>query len=171
MYNFSKKVTFESLLNCKKGTIFSTLRKCYQNLLETFPSYQRILFQDWRSYEDGVFKHPSTVGRCGFFSYNRKKLLGFVSWDPRKRPDMGIIGHNCILPEFQGKGYGKMQINEIIRILRAEKFQNIKVTTGEHEFFVPAQKMYESSGFKEKRRYKNPSNPYFNEIDYWKKLK
>ena len=138
--------------------------------MSTFPSYQRNLFKDWENYEEEVFKNPLTVGKCGFLSYYEDNLIGFASWDPRQRPNIGIIGQNCILPKFQGRGFGKIQVKEIMRILKRDKFQNVKVTTGEHEFFVPAQKMYESCGFKEKRRYRDPSNPFFNVIELWIEL-
>ena len=38
------------------------------------------------------------------------RIAGFGSWDPRQAPDYGIIGHNCVLPEFRGEGLGKQQI-------------------------------------------------------------
>ena len=44
------------------------------------------------------------------------------------------------------------------------------VTTGEHKFFLPAQKMYVSCGFKETRRFFGDTDLSFREIEFTKKI-
>jgi len=69
------------------------------------------------------------------------------SYDPRQGPERGIIGYNCVVPEHQRKGIGCLQIQEILRIFRDKGFAKACVTTGDDDFFVPAQRMYEACGF------------------------
>ena len=78
--------------------------------------------------------------------------MGFASWDPRKYPT-GIIRHNYILPQFRVNGYGRYQINEIIKRFKQMNFTKALVSTMDHEFFYAAQKMYLACGFNEKRRF------------------
>jgi GNAT superfamily N-acetyltransferase len=77
--------------------------------------------------------------------------VGYFSWDDRQYP-VGIIGQNCILLIHQGQGYGRKQIEFVIKIFQDSKFKQTNVVTGDHEFFIPAQKMYASCGFQEHRR-------------------
>jgi len=65
-----------------------------------------------------------------------------------------VIGQNCLLPDHQGHGYGKKQIEYIIKIFREKNFREIRAITGDHEFFISAQKMYISCGFQEQRKIK-----------------
>ena len=92
------------------------------------------------------------MGACGFISYLTTEIVGFASYDPRKYP-VGVIGHNCILPQFRGNGYGKQQINEFLYRFRKLNFTKATVSTGEHEFFYPAQMMYLNCGFRDIRRF------------------
>jgi len=77
--------------------------------------------------------------------------IGYCSWDERQHP-IGIIGQNCVLPEYQRLGYVRKQIDLIIKIFKDNKFNEIKVINGEHEFFKPAQRIYEKCGFKERQK-------------------
>lgn len=121
--------------------------------------------EDWKQYDEDVYKFPETIGASGFITTYNEKMIGFGSYDPRQRPEFGIIGHNCILPEFRGKGFGKAQVLEIIRTLKELGVKKVKVTTGEHPFFNPAQKMYASCGFFETRRFCT-QDLEFREIEY-----
>ncbi len=78
--------------------------------------------------------------------------IGFFSWDPRKMPQVGEIGQNCIIPLHRSKGYGKMQIQKVIELFKIKSTRIVKVTTGEHPFFIPARKIYLSCGFTEVSR-------------------
>nr|AQS28971.1 hypothetical protein [uncultured archaeon] len=92
------------------------------------------------------------------------------SYDPRQGPEFGIIGDNCILPKFRGNGYGKKQIEEILKRFRERKFRNARVSTSEHPFFISAQKMYPSIGFNETRRFKKKPDSKYRDIEYEMKL-
>lgn len=87
------------------------------------------------------------------------------SYDPRQEPERGIIGWNCVVPEHQGKGLGKAQIQELLRIFRNRGIRKACVTTTDEEFFVPAQRTYEACGFERVRKTKD------NNIEYELELK
>lgn len=97
-------------------------------------------------------------------------MSGFGSYDPRGKPEYGVIGHNCILPEFRGKGLGKQQIQEIFRRFQTIGIRTAKVSTNDHPFFVPAQWMYTASGFREVRRIPWDRNPRLSLIEYEKEI-
>ncbi len=50
---------------------------------------------------------------------------------------------------WHAKGYGKQQIQKVPSIFRSKGTKLIKVGTDSHPFFIPAQKIYLSCGFKE----------------------
>lgn len=93
------------------------------------------------------------MGKCVFVSFLSSSIIGFISYDPRSFPDVGIIGHNCILPKFQNKGYGKKQIEYLLALFTKNHCKKALVETGSHTFYVPAQRMYQSLGFKEVKRH------------------
>jgi ribosomal protein S18 acetylase RimI-like enzyme len=43
----------------------------------------------------------------------------------------------------KGKGYGKRQIEELLRIFKQEGCKRAKVSTSDNDFFIPARRMYE----------------------------
>ncbi|MEW5802056.1 MAG: GNAT family N-acetyltransferase [bacterium] len=153
----------------KSGIIFNLLKESYSGLAKIKPGYISEWEKDWIEYDNEIFQHPDTVGACGFISYLDTEIVGFASYDPRKYPT-GIIGHNCILPQFRGNGYGKQQINEILRRFREMNFEKVMVSTNEHEFFYPAQRMYLACGFSEKRRFHGGENRDYVMIEYERML-
>ncbi len=128
------------------------LKQSYAELLKSDPALWEPEQRNWEQYDDAVFGQPQTCGACIFLTRLDGRVVGFGSWDPRQRPRFGIVGHNCILPEFRGRGLGKQQINEILRRFREKTIETAKVSTGDHPFFVPAQRMYTACGFREVRR-------------------
>jgi len=145
-------MNFKPLTSEKTGTIYLLLSKTYENILVEYPGWREPWQRDWRVYDAEVSSRPDTVGKCGFFSYVHDELVGFASFDPRGYPERARIGHNCILPAFQGKGYGVRQLRELLRILREKGFRKAVVTTGGHEFFASALRMYKCCGFRETGR-------------------
>lgn len=143
---------FKPFTDHKPGTILILLKESYHELAKIKPEYFLEWEKDWLEYDHEIFQHPQTVGACGFISYLSTEMVGFGSYDPREYPT-GIIGHNCILPQYRGKGYGQQQIHEILKRFRKMNFQKAIVSTNEHEFFYPAQRMYLACGFKEMRRF------------------
>jgi GNAT superfamily N-acetyltransferase len=155
---------FEPITKYEKGTIFSLLLQSFAEL------WNDELEEKIKKFDREVFENPDTVGACAFISTLNGKPVGMASWDPRQRPELGIIGYNCILPEYQGRSFGKTQIKEIIRRLKEQGFKKVIVTTGEHPFFEPADKIYLTCGFKETRRYNEGRDPRYGSIDYELKL-
>jgi len=145
-------LSFKPLTAHKSGIIFNLLKESYSELAKIKPDHILKWEKDWKEYDNDIFQYPNTIGVCGFISYLDAEIVGFASYDPRKYP-IGIIGHNCILPQFRGNGYGKQQINEILKWFRKMNFKKAIVSTNEHEFFYPAQRMYIACGFREKRRF------------------
>jgi GNAT superfamily N-acetyltransferase len=135
----------------KPGTIAEILKICYSELVSSDPDLWQDEAEGWDRFDTDIFEDPEGIGDCTFLSWLNDKLVGFASYDPRQWPELGIIGHNAILPKFQGNGFGKQQIAEILRRFIKMGFKKAKVSTLDHPFFVPAQKMYVSCGFHVKR--------------------
>jgi len=152
-------LTYWSIDSFEKGIVFELLWRSFKPLMN--PEFETKLKQ----YDKEVFEHTQTVGACIFLTRYENQLIGMASWDPRQFP-RAIVGNNCVLPEFQGKGFGKQQMVELLRRLRTYDFVEATVTTGDHPFFIPAQKMYLSCGFQEVRRYNEGGDPRYGSIEY-----
>ncbi len=150
---------FTSLYQYKPGILFEMLTASYKELIEKYNlSHKNNLVENWRKFDEEAFANPK-IAHCIIVSCVDNKPVGFTSHDPRQKPT-GIIGHNCILPEHQGKGYGQKQVFELLKRLKGMDFHKVKVTTGDHQFFLPAQKMYLNCGFKEIKRYQDEKLDY-----------
>jgi GNAT superfamily N-acetyltransferase len=160
-------IAFTPFADHKPGTVASLLSQSYTAYLAFDPQAAEVWPVDWASYDRDVYQHPDTVGACGFVTC----AIGLASWDPRAHPAYGMIGHNCILPAYQGQGYGRAQIRRVLDILRARGFQAARVTTGDHPFFRPAQRVYEVCGFREVGCSASDSHSSFGTIDYGLLLK
>jgi GNAT superfamily N-acetyltransferase len=165
-------LTFESSVNHGRGTIARLLRLSYAAAIPTNPSYWEKEQEKWMKYDRDVFENPDTVGRCTFVSVVGDVVVGCGSFDPRGGPDFAVIGHNCILPDYRGRGFGRRQVEEICERLRSIRIGKALVSTGDHPFFIPAQKMYLSCGFSETGRKSGggTSDPPFRLIEYEKNL-
>lgn len=150
----------------KPGTIAAILKACYADLVASDPSLWQNEAEGWELFDADVYENPSSIGDSTFLSWYGGKLVGFASYDPRQGPAYGIIGHNGILPQYQGRGFGKQQIAEILRHFRKMGFIKAKVSTLDHPFFVPAKKMYLSSGFLVMRWIPWGGNPEYRLIEY-----
>ena len=142
-------------------------------LIECYTSYPEIVKieeESWRKFDTSVFANIDTVGKCGFVSCLEEKPIGFASWDPRNHPYLVIIGHNCILPEYQNRSFGRLQVLEMLRRFKKMRFKRAKVSTGSVSFFLAAQKMYLSTGFYEVERELHKRISNFEVIYYIKDL-
>jgi len=146
------------------------LKRSYADVLESDPDAWRPEEAKWEQFDREVFNHPDTVGSCVLLSWTNDGLVGFGSYDPRQRPEFGIVGHNCILTAFRGRGFGKQQIREILRRFQAIGIKRAKVSTSDHLFFIPAQRMYTACGFQETGRHSWDVDPSQNVIEYEMKL-
>jgi GNAT superfamily N-acetyltransferase len=150
----------------KPGTIADILKACYASLVASDPDLWSNETEGWERFDIDVYEDPAAIGECTFLSWVDEQLIGFASYDPRQWPSVGIIGHNAILPEFQGRGMGKKQILEILQRFRKMGFKKAKVSTLDHPFFIPAQLMYIACGFCESRRIPWEGSPKYKLIEY-----
>ena len=141
------------------GLIASLLTRSYGDILASEPTLWGPEQVGWERYDREVFRQPETVGACIFLSRWQHEIVGFASWDPRGQPRYGVVGHNCVLPAYRGRGCGKQQIQEVLRRLRAMGMRKARVTTNDHPFFIPAQRMYVSCGFQAVGRVPWESDP------------
>jgi GNAT superfamily N-acetyltransferase len=129
------------------------LAQVYAELLAELPAGKaEELLADWRRYDAAVHDEVDTVGAAGFLTSVAGEIIGFASWDPRGWPDVGQIGHHCILPGHRRRGYGRRQIEEVMRFFGGNGFRLARVRTDEHHFFIPARRLYEACGFRIVRR-------------------
>lgn len=141
-------LTHAPLSSVARGVVLELLEESYAPLLGTLPLETRsALLRDWQAYDRAIAEEPLTVGAAGFASLSDGHPAGFASWDPRGRPEVVEIGHNCVAPDFRGRGLGTLQIRECLSRFAAAGFRRVRVRTGEHAFFVPALRMYEKCGF------------------------
>ena len=149
MTEFEKEtwLLFTPFARHEEGIVVSLLSQSYAAYLALDPQAAQVWPGDWAAYDREVFRLHDSVGASGFVASLGAQAIGFASWDPRQFPTDGVIGHNCILPAFQGHGYGTAQIRRVLDLLRAWGFEQAHVTTGDHPFFRPAQRMYEACGF------------------------
>lgn len=163
------KLDFKPISSIEPGKLFEILKSAYASVLEDDSAHKEQYLESWQKFDNEVFDNPDTVGKCVLVSFFNEKIVGFFSYDPRQLPEYGIIGQNCILPEFRGHGFGKEQIAAILNIFKERGAKKAVVTTGDSQFYVSAQKTYESLGFTEVSR--SPKDKWgYGEIHYEKVL-
>jgi GNAT superfamily N-acetyltransferase len=161
---------FTSPHDQKPGVIASMLKRCYAKLITSDPALWMAEECGWDEFDRDVFENPHTIGACVLLSWFGIQLVGFSSYDPRQKPELGIVGHNCILPEFQRRGFGQQQIQEILRVFEDMGIRLAKASTNDDSFFIPAQRMYMACGFHEVRRVPWNRKPNVKLIEYEKRL-
>lgn len=144
-------IVYRTIDNFKPGLIENLLKTSYKRLIDYFPNEKQRFYHQWENEDYEAFNNPDTIGIYVLFSCLGNNPIGYFSWDDRQFP-LGIIGQNCILPNYQGQGYGRNQIESVIKIFQDKKFYEIRVITGNHDFFTASQKMYTNCGFQEKRK-------------------
>jgi GNAT superfamily N-acetyltransferase len=135
----------------EKGLIQKLLKNSYRDLLTFFPDEKQRLYGQWEREDIEAFNNPDTIGKHVLITCINDDPVGYFSWDDRQYP-LGIVGQNCILPDYRGKGLGKKQIEYLIGIFQRGKFNEIIAITGDHQYFISAQKMYLSCGFRQQRK-------------------
>lgn len=161
---------FTSINNHERGVLYSLLMQSYSIIIKADPIHWKIEESNWIEFDRDVFDNLGTIGSCVFLSWYEGKLIGFGSFDPRQKPALGIIGHNCIVPKYRGQGFGKKQIVEILRRFGEIGIRKAQATTNDNSYFVPARKMYESCGFKEADREPWENDPKQKLIHYQKSI-
>lgn len=156
-----KMITFEKISNFPKGTLCNQLIDAYS----FDSSISKNFLDSWKEYDDFFYSNLDIANKYGFVTLVDGVPVGHITWDPRNRPEYVIIGHNCILTSYKGKGYGKIQLQEAIRRIKEYNVKKVVVTT--NEVLIPAQKNYLSVGFKEVARRQNLETPFAaKHIDY-----
>ena len=154
-------IEYKKISEYPRGTLYNQLVDAY-SFSEKCREYWN---DDWLEYDEFFYSDIEVLDKYGFVTVLDGKPIGHISWDPRNRPDHVIIGHNCILSQYKGNGYGKIQLNEAIRRIKEYGVKKIVVTTNEITF--PAQKNYESIGFVKVSERDNEETPFAGKyIDY-----
>ena len=161
-------IEFKKISDFPKGTLYEQLADAYY----FHPQCKAAWNEMWKEYDDFCYSNLDSIAdRCGFITAVDGIAVGHISWDPRNRPESVSIGHNCIKTAFKGRGYGKLQLQEAIRRIKAAyDVEKIIVTT--NELTLPAQKNYESVGFIKVAQRKNTETPFAGDyMDYEMKLR
>lgn len=162
---------FETLDTQQPGIIAGLLQRSYADLLAAEPAIWGGLAADFAKYDRECFANSTTVGRCVLVATVDGEPVGFASWDPRGRAEgRAIIGHNCVVPEWRGRGLGRAQVGEVLRRLAEEGFGVVEVSTSEHPFFAAAQRMYRACGFVEAGRAAGGPDERYGVVHYARKL-
>jgi len=164
------ELRFEAPRGQECGLIASLLKQSYAVLIEAEPEVWGPEVLKWERFDADVFSHPETIGAAVFLSKVGNTPVGFASYDPRGKPELGVIGHNCVLPEFRNQGVGRQQIREVLRRFRSMGIRQARVSTLDHPFFIPARHVYLGCGFREVSRHPWPTDPLRAVIEYTKPL-
>ena len=135
------EIQFNRPRDFERGTIFNLLSKAY--------SFDEKWLQEceekWREDDNFFFDNLQIADKYSFITTCNGEAIGFAVYDPRNIPEYAIIGDNCIIPEYKGKGYGILQLQELINRITKNSVNKIFVSTNFD--LIPAQKMYERVGF------------------------
>lgn len=134
-------IEFRKITDFPRGTLAALLRDGYS----FEPKFERDWDTQWQEFDDFFYDNPHIADFSGFMTVLQETPIGFVSWNPTKLPEYTEVGHNCILTQYKGNGYGKCQMREAVRRIIAQGAEKIIVCT--NEICVPAQHTYESVGF------------------------
>lgn len=143
-------IEFQPITAFPRGTLMALLRDGYA----FEPRFERDWLTQWQDFDDFFYDHPSIADSCGFMTVLEGKPIGFVTWNPTQMPELVEVGHNCIATAWKGNGYGRQQMREAVRRMKARGPKRIVVIT--NEVCVPAQHTYESAGFQFVRKADEP---------------
>lgn len=134
-------VVYRKITEFPRGTLYEILVDAY-----SFDSRNRAIWdENWREFDDFFYDNPQIAEKYGFVTCMDDVPIGFVTWDPRNRPEYVEIGHNGIRTAYKRKGYGRMQLEEALRQIRTyEGLKRIIVCTNSE---LVATRNYESVGF------------------------
>lgn len=147
------KIEFEEINQFPRGTLAEMLADAYG----FDPRWAAERREEWRNFDEFFFDAPAIAEKYGFVTTVDGEPVGFISWNPRHRPEYEEIGYNCILTKYKHCGYGTLQLREAVRRILLDRPQKIIVTT--NASLVPAQKMYECAGFCKVNERPSPAFP------------
>lgn len=134
-------IEFRKLTDFPRGTLYGILVDAY-----SFDERNRRIWDaNWKETDAFFYDHPEIADKYSLVTCLNGEPIGFVTWDPRNRPESVEIGHNGIREKYKGRGYGRLQLEEALRRIRAyENLKRIIVVTNSR---LIAPKNYESAGF------------------------
>ena len=132
---------FNKVSDFERGTLCNLLIQAYS----FDPKWAQYSQDKWRTDDDFFFDNLQIADKYAFVTTLDKEPIGFAVYDPRNMPEYAIIGDNCIIPQHKGKGYGILQLQELISRITKNDVKKIFVSTNFD--LIPAQKMYERVGF------------------------
>lgn len=143
-------IEFRKISDYDRGILYRLIADAYsfnKRCIECWGS-------DWLEFDNFFFDNLEIADKYGFITTLNNEPIGHISWDPRNMPDYVEVGHNCISTKHKGNGYGRIQLEEALRRIRQyDDLKKIIVTT--NRLMIPAQRNYESVGFKLQRRREN----------------
>ncbi len=134
-------IGFKKISDFSRGILCKMLSDAYSFDRKYEDAYK----EKWQENDAFFFDNLQIADKCGFITILNDEAIGFINWDPRNMPEYVIIGDNCIIPKYKGKGYGKLQLQEAIQRITKNNVKKIFVSTNID--LIPAQRMYESVGF------------------------
>jgi len=135
-------IKFNKISDFKRGILYDLLFDAYSFGKNYITNDSK---ENFRKNDNFFFDNLDIADRCGFITTLKDDVIGFICWDPRNMPEYAIIGDNCIISKYKGRGYGKLQLREAINRITQDFAKKIFVSTD--SILTPAQKMYESVGF------------------------
>ena len=134
-------IDFRTLSDFPRGTLYDMLTDAY-----SYDQRNRQIWDtSWKESDDFFYDNPDIADKYSLVTCLDGEPIGFVTWDPRNRPEYVEIGHNGIREQYKGLGYGKLQLEEAIR--RIKTYEGLKrIIVGTNSNLI-APKNYESAGF------------------------
>lgn len=158
-------LSFRKITDFGRGILYNILKDAY-----SFDERcARCWDGNWRETDDFFFDHPKIADKYGFVTCFHWEPIGFISWDPRNRPEYVEIGHNAIITAYKGNGFGKAQLAEALRRIREyDRLKEIRVRTNSN---LIAPKNYERVGFVLYDRKENRGEAAFSGDDLYYRIR
>ena len=149
-------LVFKKFTDFPRGTMYDILCDAYSYDDRNKKTWD----SNWKESDDFFYDNPEIAEKYGLVTCIDGDPIGFVTWDPRKRPDYVEIGHNGIREMHKRQGYGHKQLEEALRRIKEyEGLKRIIVCTNSN---LAAPKNYESVGFQLYDRKPNETESAFN---------
>ena len=136
-----KLIEFKKITEFPRGTIYDILQDAY-----SFDQRNKEIWdENWKETDNCFYDNPDIAEKYGLVTCLDGEPIGFITWDPRNRPEYVEIGHNGIREKYKGNGYGRGQLEEALN--RIKSYSGLKrIIVGTNANLV-APKNYESVGF------------------------
>ncbi len=107
-------IEFKKISDFPRGMIYQILVDAY-----SYDKRNRQIWdRNWKETDDFFYDNPKIADNYGMVTCLDGEAIGFITWDPRNRPDYVEIGHNGIRENFKQHGYGRLQLEEALRRIR-----------------------------------------------------